>query len=291
MNKTVKRNKQRLDATFRKLLKENMRQNMLDTFDVNSEGLAESSFEYRREIVASLIKTLGINLYKNTFVYLEKDNLNDFRFLEKLDPEFTTTMKEHIIYKINYESNLGFTVRPNMDMIKNTKDKSRFPVFYRDIEKAPIIIYIDIYRLIERQAALPSSIIWTMVHEVLHNTLDESDEAIIQRKTFEFLYDHGFVDSIALEFTTNVISGLRYQDRLYSEYFVGDFIFNELKKKDPNLLLTYLFTIRDLLYESDDLSDEEQISGLQVISGLINKLEPSEDIEYENLYGDLEYLL
>lgn len=283
---TTERNKHRLKAIIKK---ESLRKTILSIFDINAESLVSSSFEYRKEIVASVLRSLKIDMTKHKLIYIEPDNMGDLDCFKDY-PSLYNTFKRALLSTFTQEE-LGFTFMfdsKTLEIINRIKLKA--PKWLLNKKVKPIMIALNIDLLLSAVSGpFPTSILWVLVHEVMHNFLHTGDESKVQKATFDFLFDHGYTDAIGLELIGQTFVSISKSGNV-DEYNIFEYMFSRLKEKNPNLLLSYLYILIDLLYESDKIKLTFQKKALQELSNMIHSVNPSEDLDIEQFYGELEIL-
>lgn len=226
--------------------------------------------EYRRAFIELMLEDLGFDLTKRKFIYIEDDYFDELSYLLQGNPnnmdniysftynQFKETLQENIA------SSNGVTIIDIEGLVQNYKYvKLPLPSYFKKSpEEYPIIIGINAKRF--SKEGVMSAALWTITHEVMHNFHNESDEQLTQRNTFDFLFKYGYTKAISVVFVYNVLRnfGMLKFGQFMSAYDVSNYIFNQLKEKDPNLLISLILYIETFLDGSYESLSEKQIDRL-----------------------------
>jgi len=226
--------------------------------------------EYRRAFIELMLEDLGFDLTKRKFIYVEDDYFDELSYLlqghlDNMNNIYSFTynkFKETLQEGLNY--NNGITIIDIEGLVQKYKDNGLpIPNYFKESpKKYPIIIGINAKLLSE--GGVMSSALWTMTHEVMHNFYNESDEQLTQRNTFDFLFKYGYTKAISVVFVYNVLInlGMLKFGQVVNAYDVSNYIFNQLKEKDPNLLISLILYIETFLDGRYGSISEERVDRL-----------------------------
>lgn len=211
-------------------------------------NLTKNDFNFRREIVKSIIKDIS-GRDAEQIIYVEYPTNFD---------DVYTIGDENIVKAIGFLliqvlSRVGVEgVNVNIDSLIKVIESYEWqvPEYFKDPDF--VIMAIDVRSLLSRRQNIRANpfinyrnLLWTLVHEVFHTYPERtSNEREVEINTYHWMYEHGYTDPIGLKLFLDL-----FVDK-HSEYNLSSYIIKDLTKNDKELLLSYLFVYEDFLKDS-----------------------------------------
>lgn len=280
---------------------------IVEYFNLDNEQALKRDFNFRKELLKSILESLGINLKDRPLIYVEPDNFSDLDVFKEV-PSFYKALVEDIENVFEEIHTRAFTTLNIKDTAQKIKDKLRargkdytIPKILE--EKNPLVIGLNtksfflrkhpMYPLIKDKInpAFPRSMMWSFVHEVMHNFLNEEDEQIVQRQTFEYLLKYNYLDEIGVAMIDMLVDTSRVTGNT-NEYDIFDYMVHRVKQKDPVLLGNYIIAFYDIIEHKDvkkEINPRLLIHIRKWLADMFNQVEYAEDfVEYEDYdYNEL----